>query len=367
MRVKNVVVGGGLTGLTIAERLASAGESVLVIEKRDHIGGNCHDFFDADNCYVQKYGPHLFHTSHKDVWQYLSQFTDWHPYEHRVFGHIKGQIIPIPFNLDSIDLSFEAEKAVIFKKKLEENHGHGSRISIFDLLNSKDEHLKELGEYIFQYVFINYTIKQWDIHPDDLDRSVLNRVPVAITRTNKYFSDTYEAMPKQGFSAIFKKMIANPNIKVMLNKDYKDVISSTSYDRLFYTGPLDYFFDYKFGKLKYRNIDYAFEKHDSPYHEHADVTVLNFPNDNNYTRISEFNKFLGIKTKKTVIVKEYPSWTKGTMAYPVQNTDNQKLVTKYMEEAKKLKNVVFAGRLAECKYYNMDQAVKRALDICSEL
>jgi UDP-galactopyranose mutase len=365
--MRNVVVGAGITGLTIAERLASVGEDVLIIEKRDHIGGNCYDFFDSDRCYVQQYGPHLFHTSHKDVWQYLSRFTEWHPYKHRVHGHINRQIVPIPFNLNSIDLSFGKAKAGIFTKKLKEKHGEGSRISIFDLLNSDDAHLKELGDYIFKNVFINYTIKQWDIHPDELDKSVLNRVPVAITRENRYFSDTYEAMPKQGFSAIFQKMVQNPKIKVMLNKDYKDIVNGLSYSRLFYTGPLDYFFDFKFGKLKYRNIEYVFEKHDSPYHKHPDVAILNYPNEHEFTRISEFNKFLGIETEKTVILKEFPSWEKGTMSYPVQSPENMRSVNTYLEEAKKLKNVVFAGRLAECKYYNMDQAVKRALDICNEL
>lgn len=360
MKFKNIVIGSGISGITVAHKLAKKGEPVLIIEKRSHIGGNSYDYFDSDGCYIQKYGPHIFHTTNKQVWDYVSQFTKWRNYQHKVLGFIDGNLIPIPFNFDSIDKVFPEKIASEMKDLLIKKQGYGSRISVFDLMNSSESELRILGDYIYKKVFLNYTIKQWDQKPDEIDKSVLNRVPVVIGTDPRYFNDAYQGIPESGFTEIFRKMLDCSRIKILLNTDYKEVIDSIEYERMFYTGPLDYFFDFKFGSIKYRAIDFEFEKVKSPFQKSS---VINYPNDFEFTRITEFGKFLGKENKKTIILKEYPSWDKGTKAYPVKNDENQKIINRYLKETKTLKNVYFVGRLAECKYYNMDKAFENAIDI----
>jgi UDP-galactopyranose mutase len=362
MGSKNIVVGAGITGLTIAERLASKGEEVLIIEKRDHIGGNCYDFLDENGNYVQQYGPHIFHTKLKEVWDYLSQFTEWNDYSHKVVGWINGKLINIPFNLNSIDATFDKEEAEEIKKVLIEEFGKETKIPILDLRKHSNPLIKKLADYVYENVFLNYTMKQWDLKPEEIDPSVTARVPVFISRDNRYFQDPYKGLPKNGFTAMMKKMIENPLIKVKLGEKFKE--GKYDYDRLFYTGPLDEFFDFKFGKIKYRRVDLRFEKHDKS--SYQSNSVVNYPNTEDFTRITEFNKFLFIENSSTMIAKEYPSWTDGFQAYPVQTEENKRVISKYLQEGNKLDNVVFAGRLAECKYYNMDQAVKRALEVGNE-
>jgi len=362
MKFKNIVIGAGISGITIAQKLSEKGEQVLIIEKRDHIGGNSYDYFDSDGCYVQKYGPHIFHTSNKKVWDYVSRFTKWHNYQHKVLGFIDGNLMPIPFNFDSIDIAFPEKIASEMKDILVKKYGYGARVSVFDLINSTERQLKLLGDYVYQKVFLNYTIKQWDQKPDEIDKSVLNRVPVIIGKDPRYFSDSYQGIPEKGFTEIFRKMLDSTKIKILLNTDYKEVISYIEYESMFYTGPLDYFFDYKFGNIKYRAIDFEFEKVKSPYQK---ASVVNYPNDYEFTRITEFGKFLENENAnaKTVILREYPSWDRGTKAYPVKNSENQKLINRYLKETKTLKNTYFLGRLAECKYYNMDQAFANAIEV----
>ena len=358
MKFSNIVVGAGFTGVTIAERLKSRGESVLVIEKRNHIGGNCYDFFDKDGCYIKLYGPHIFHTSNQRVWNYISQFTEWNNYRHQVFCFIGNKLIPIPFNLNSIDLSFGSEKSKLLTNKLINKYGENAKVSIYTLLNEHDQDLRDLANYVYEKVFLNYTIKQWGHKPDELDKSVLNRVPVIVNREDYYFTDKYQGIPLLGYTKVMEKML--DGIPVMLNTDYKSIINQIAYDKIYYTGPLDYYFDYIYGEIKYRCIELKFEKHDIEYQENS---VINYPNDNEFTRITEFNKFMFIKSTKTIIAKEYASWNQGFVAYPLQNKENLEVINKYFKESGKDKKLVLAGRLAECKYYNMDQAILKGIEV----
>lgn len=360
IKIKNIVVGAGITGLTIAERLADNKEETVVIEKRNHLGGNCYDYFYQGN-YFQSYGPHIFHTSEKEVFEYLSQFTDWFDYRHKVLAFIEGDYIPLPFNLNSIDKVFKTNEAKIIQDKLIGRYGLGSKINILDLRKESDTTLIKLAEYVYKKIFKNYTTKFWATNPDLLDPSIMGRVPVFISRDEGYFQNKYQGMPLNGFSAIFNKMVQHANIKIEMAVDYKKTINNYSYKNLFYTGPLDYFFDYKFGRIKYRRIECKFIKHSVSSYQKS--SVINYPNNFNYIRTTECNKFLNIKGENTFIMEEYASWDKGFLAYIVDTEENQKVINKYKKEASKNKNLVLAGRLAECKYYDMDQAVKRGLEI----
>lgn len=358
MKYDYLIVGAGFSGAVLAERLSSVGKKVLVVEKRNHIGGNCYDFFNKSGNYIQKYGPHIFHTNDEEVWDYLSQFTKWNNYTHKVLVKIKDKLINIPFNLNSIDLAFTKKEAEQMKSVLIKEIGLEEKVPILELNESKNPLVKKLADFVYNYVFLGYTIKQWGLKPDEIDPSVTARVPVFISKDNRYFQDKFQGIPAGGFTKMFKKMLRNKNIKLILNKDFKNL--NVGYKKLFYTGPLDYFFNYKFGPILYRRINLKFEEYSKE--SFQDNSVINYPNNYKFTRKTEFNKFLFIKNESTVVAKEYASWNRGFLAYPVQSEKNQKIVDKYMNEAKNLKNVVLIGRLAECKYYNMDQAVKEALN-----
>ena len=360
-KYKNVVVGAGITGITIAERLASRGEEVLIIEKRDHIGGNCYDYFDKNGNYIQRYGPHAFHTKDKEVWDYLSNFTEWQDYEHKVLAYIEGKLVPIPFNLNSIEKCFSKEEAEKMKKKLIEIFGKGKNVPILELKKEEDKLIKKLADYVYEKVFLHYTMKQWDLKPEEIDPSVTARVPVSISRDNRYFQDKYQEMPKEGFTEMFKNMLSDPKIKLRLETDFKDVEEDYDYERLFYTGPIDEFFNYEYGKVKYRNAKWRFEKHKT--RSYQKTTQVNYPNIKSFTRVTEFNKYLNLENCPTVIAKEFPSWNKGYSAWPVKTDKNNKKIKKYKDQIEKLKDIFFVGRLAESKYYNIDEAVKRGMEL----
>jgi len=361
-RYKNIIIGAGITGLTLAERLASKGEKVLIMEKRNHIGGNCFDFFDKEGNYIQKYGPHIFHTKYKEVWDYLSKFTEWNNYEHKVIGKVKNKLVPIPFNFESIDILFNKEKAEHLKKILEKEYGLNKKVPILELKKNKNIEIKKLAEFAYENIFLNYTMKQWDLKPEEIDPSVTARVPVMVGYDNRYFQDKYQGIPSEGFTKIFQKMILNPLIEIRLGWDYKKIISNYKYDKLFYTGPLDYYFDYKFGKIKYRKISSKYKRINKT--SYQSNSVINYPaKEEKFTRITEFNKFLNIKNHSTIIMKEYPSWKKGFQAYPLKTEKNQKIIDNYLNKTKKLIDVVFIGRLAECKYYNIDEVIKEVFKI----
>jgi UDP-galactopyranose mutase len=360
-----IIIGAGISGATLAERYASVGKSVLVLEKRDHIGGNCYDYYNDDGILVSKYGAHLFHTNEESVWKYVQRFAKWYFYEHRVLAKVDGQLVPIPVNITTVNKLFglniktEAE----MRKWLDEN-----QIKNEDPQNGKEAALARVGEVLYKKMFRQYTKKQWDKYPEELDASVLNRIPVRSNFDDRYFGDKYQFLPEGGYTPLFEKMLNHPNITVLLKTDYFDVREVIKkYEKLFYTGPIDQFFDFKFSvneKLEYRSINFVHETHDKEFYQSN--SVINYPNEESFTRIVEYKHITHQKHPKTTIVKEY-TCDGGEPFYPVPNARNQSIYEKYKKEAEKLSNIYFVGRLANYKYFNMDQAFKNALDLFSSL
>jgi UDP-galactopyranose mutase len=350
-----LIIGAGFAGCVLAERLAGvAGKKVLIIDKRNHIGGNAYDHYNEEGILVHKYGPHIFHTNSKDVFDYLSNFTAWRPYEHRVLASVDGQLLPIPINLDTVNklyglnlTSFQVEE---FFASVAEHKTY--------IKNSEDVVVSKVGRELYEKFFRNYTRKQWGIDPSELDKSVIARVPTRTNRDDRYFTDTYQAMPLYGFTKMFEKMLDHPNIKIMLNTDYKEVQDIVPFKEMIYTGPIDEYFDYCYGKLPYRSLAFKHETLNKPLHQ--PVAVVNFPNEHPYTRITEFKYLTGQEHQKTSIVYEYPQ-AEGDPYYPVPKPENAELYNKYKALADESRNVHFVGRLATYKYYNMDQVVAQAL------
>ncbi|MGG3832891.1 UDP-galactopyranose mutase [Geobacillus thermocatenulatus] len=375
-----VIIGTGFAGSVLAERIATQlNKKVLMIEKRNHIGGNAYDSYDSQGILIHNYGPHIFHTKVKKVWDYLSNFTDWHLYHHKVLGVIDGQKVPIPFNLNSINQLFPKNLAERLEKKLIENFGYNKKVPILKLREVEDTDLKFLADYIYEKVFLGYTTKQWGVTPEELDPSVTGRVPVYISRDDRYFQDPYQGMPKEGYTKLFERMLDHENIKILLNTDYKEVLQfnfETGEASLFgqkfggkiiYTGPIDYFFDYKFGQLPYRSLNFVFEQFNQE--QVQEVGTVNYPNDYNFTRITEFKHLTNQSSDKTTTVKEFSQEYipgKNIPYYPIKNDNNLELYRLYKEETRKYDNLIFIGRLAEYQYYDMDMVVAKALRVFSE-
>ncbi|AMQ18854.1 UDP-galactopyranose mutase [Thermococcus peptonophilus] len=379
-----VVVGSGFAGSVLAERLSNVlRKRVLIIEKRPHIGGNSYDYYNEEGLLVHKYGPHVFRTNSKEVFEYLSKFTEWIPYQHKVLANINGTKVPVPFNLNSLYKLFPAETARSLELKLVKHFGYGTRIPILKLKKVADElgdkDLKSLANFVYEKVYLNYTLKQWEESPEELI-GVLDRVPVVLSRDNRYFNDKYQAMPKYGYTTLFYKMLLNPNIKILLNTDYKEVLEvdiDTGEVSLFgkpwkgiliYTGPIDYFFDYEFGELPYRSLEFKFETYNVEYF--LDAAVENYPNEYDFTRITEFKRLTFQKHPKTTVAYEYPRKyipSKNEPYYPIPRKENLRRYQLYNERARLLNNksktrFIFIGRLAEYKYYTMSDVIQRALD-----
>lgn len=360
MKFKYVVVGAGLAGLTIAERIANVlDEKVLVIEKRNHIGGNVYDSYNEDGILIHNYGPHIFHTNDVEVFNYLSKFTQWNVFWHRVLSYVDGNLVPMPISVETINklynlnLSTDDVEEFLAKKA----------INVPEIKTSKDVAISKVGTDIYEKMFKNYTIKQWGVDPAELDTSVISRIPVRLNRDTRYFADKYQGMPSHGYTKLCENMIANKNIKVMLNTDYKEVIDDIKYEKLIYTGPTDYFYDYKYGKLAYRSINFKFETYVKESYQVA--PVVNYPNDYDFTRITEFKKLTGQEHHKTTILKEFPC-AEGEPYYPFPTKEHKDRFAKYEADMKKEKDVIFVGRLAQYRYYNMDAVVRSALDAFSE-
>jgi UDP-galactopyranose mutase len=277
MKVDYLIVGAGFTGATLAERLASAGKRVLVVDRRDHIGGNAYDEYDPHGVLVHRYGPHIFHTNSKKVWDYLSQFTEWRPYYHRVRAVVEGKEIPLPFSLASLRALFSPRLADKLEEKLIAHYGYGARVPILGLREAEDPDLRFLADYVYRNVFEGYTLKQWGLRPEELSPTVTARVPVLVSYDTRYFQDTYQAMPKEGYTALFRRMLAHPNIKVLLGADWREVEGEVRFDRLVFTGPIDEFFGYLHGPLPYRSLRFALEHHPLPYVQ--GVGTVNCPNE----------------------------------------------------------------------------------------
>lgn len=355
MEYKYVVVGAGLAGLTLAERIATQlDERVLVIEKRSHIGGNVYDSYNEDGILVHNYGPHTFHTNMKYVWDYLSKFTEWRSYQHRVMSYVDGRFVPLPISLETINalynLNLSADEMVDFIDS--------KRVPLESIVTSEDVALSNAGKDIYEKFFKQYTIKQWGVSPDELDKSVISRIPFRTNRDTRYFTDRYQGQPLCGYTAMCKKMCNGGRIGILLNTDYKDVINQIEHEYMIYTGPVDYYFDYCFGPLKYRSVSLEFVTLDTP--SFQDVASTRYPNDYDFTRITEFKKMTGQDHRKTTILREYPCDGEDPF-YPFPTDEWMKLANKYRQLAEKEKNVYFVGRLAEYRYYDMDDVVARAL------
>ncbi|KYC39328.1 UDP-galactopyranose mutase [Scytonema hofmannii PCC 7110] len=366
MRVDWLIVGAGYSACVLAERIANElGQRVLIVEKRDHIGGNAYDYYNEYGILVHKYGPHIFHTKSKKVWDYLSQFTEWRHYYHHVLGVVEGKKVPIPFNLNTLYALFPPRYAEKLEEQLLEHFGFGVKVPILKLRETAIGDLEFLANYIYENVFVRYTAKQWELKPEELDRGVTGRVPVYISRDDRYFQDPYQAMPKQGYTEMFRRMIAHPNIKVLLNADYREVVNDIKFNRMVYTGPVDTFFDYMYGELPYRSLRFHFETLDQEHYQ--EVGTVNYPNDYDITRITEQKYLSGQTSPKTTLVMEYPQAYvpgKNDPYYPIPREENRERYDLYLKEAQKLKGtVVFVGRLAEYKYYDMDHAALRALSL----
>jgi UDP-galactopyranose mutase len=350
-----LIVGAGFAGSVLAERLATVlGQRVLIVDKRPHIGGNAYDRYDDSGVLIHPYGPHIFHTNSEDIFDYLSKFTEWRPYQHRVLASVDGQMVPMPINLDTINklyglslTSFEVEK--FFESVAEKKD---------EIKTSEDVVVSKVGRELYNKFFRGYTRKQWGLDPSELDASVTARVPTRTNRDDRYFADKFQAMPRHGYTRMFERMLAHPNIKVMLNCDYRDIVDVIPWKHMVYTGPVDAFFDYKYGKLPYRSL--RFEHVNVPKEQFQPVGTVNYPNDYGYTRISEFKHITGQEHPTTSVVYEYPC-AEGDPYYPVPRPENAELYKKYEAEAEATPNVTFVGRLATYRYYNMDQVVGQAL------
>lgn len=366
-----LIVGSGISGIVLANKIATElNEEVLIIDKKNHIGGNCYDYKDKKTgIYVHKYGTHIFHTDSEEIWNYLSQFTKWYPYQHKVVGLIDGQEVPIPFNLNSIEKIFPKQISDKLINKLISIFGFNVKVPILELKKQNDEDLRFLADFIYEKVFLNYTLKQWENKPEELDASISNRVPVYISRDDRYFQNKYQGIPLEGYTNMFNKMLDNKLIKIQLNTSYKDFIKKNDikkFKKIFYTGPIDEYFNYEFGKLSYRSLQFDFLTFDNDYFQSN--SVINYPNNYNWTRIGEYKYFLNQQNtnNKTIISYEYPKkYEEGIndRYYPIIQNKNIELYNKYLEKAKQLNNVYFLGRLGDYKYYDMDKAIQRALDI----
>jgi UDP-galactopyranose mutase len=352
-----LVVGAGFAGSVIAERLASQlGAKVLVLDKRNHIGGNAYDRYDASGLLIHQYGPHIFHTNAERIYRHLSQFTEWRQYEHRVLAHVDGRLLPIPINrttlnsLYGLNLTTEEETEEFLAQRAE---------PITDIRTSEDVVLARVGRDLYEKFFRGYTRKQWGLDPSELDKAVTARVPTRANTDDRYFSDTYQVMPAGGYTRMFERMLKHPNIKVLLQTDYRDVQNLIPFRRMVFTGPIDEFFDYRFGRLPYRSLSFEHVTLNEEWHQ--PVAVVNYPQDRDYTRVTEYKHLTGQSHPQTSLTYEYPSDT-GDPYYPVPRADNQERFKEYERLAHvKAKDVVFIGRLATYRYYNMDQVVGQAL------
>ncbi|HRP01119.1 MAG TPA: UDP-galactopyranose mutase [Candidatus Kapabacteria bacterium] len=366
MKYDYLIVGAGYAGSVLAERIATQlDKKCLIIDKRSHIAGNAFDYYDENGILVHKFGPHIFHTLSKKVWDYLSIFTKWNRHIHHVKAIVEGKAIPVPFNLNSIDQVFPKAYAEKLQNKLIENYGFGLKIPILKMLETKDSDLNFLANYIYKNVFHGYTLKQWGMKPEELDSSVSARVPVYISRDDRYFQDTYQGIPQNGYTAMFNNILNHKNIHILLNADFEDIKSGIQYDKLIYTGPIDTYFDYMYGELPYRSLKFDFQTFD--FDNFQELAQINYPNNFDYTRITEFKHLTKQKHSKTTIAYEFPQqYDKLTNEpyYPIPKAENNELFQKYKIEVDKIADkVIFCGRLADYKYYNMDQIVGVALQI----
>ncbi len=360
MKYDYLIVGSGISGIVLAERLASIGKKILIIDKKDHIGGACYDY-KCEGILVQKYGPHIFNTKSKRVFDYLRRFTKFNDYKHRVLSYYEGRFFPIPINLNTVNKFFN----INLKNEEELKNFLKDKAVVTKIIkNSEDVVLSKFGRELYEAFVKSYTKKQWDLYPSELDRSVLERLPIRYNRNNFYFDSPFQGMPKKGFTDMFKKMLSNKNIFIKLNTPYQEILKNVAKE-IIWTGKIDEYFNYKFGTLDYRSIDFLFEK--LKIKSFLPNSVVNFPQEKfKFTRITEFKKFYKIKSKKTIICKEFFTWGKEPI-YPVYNKKNMDSLQKYVKESGNEKNIHFLGRLGKYKYINIDQCVEEALNLFEKI
>jgi UDP-galactopyranose mutase len=358
----NIIVGAGLSGATLARKLADDGHNVLVIDKRNHIGGNVYDYIDKKtNIRLSKYGAHIFHTSNEEVWEFVNRFSEWTPYEHRVLSFVNNKFVPVPVNITTVNALFDLtiKNEYEMKQWLENNQIKG------EIKNSKDAALSRVGKTLYKLMFENYTKKQWNLDPIELDASVLERIPVRENFNDKYFSDKYEALPKNGYTEFVKNILNHKNIEVRLNEEYKN--KNHKSNRLFFTGKIDSYFSDKYGKLEYRSLEFNYKTYKIK--DYQPCAVVNYPSlKYAYTRKIDYKKFYKNESNYSIIAKEF-STNNGEAYYPIPTSKNKEIYLKYQKAAKELekKNIYFIGRLAEYKYFNMDEAIYSALKLYNNL
>lgn len=375
----SVIIGAGVAGCVAARDLAESGRKVLVLEQRDHIGGNCYDEKDEHGILIHKYGPHIFHTKEQKAYDYLSRFTDWYAFGHEVVANVHGKLIPVPFNLNTLHMVYEQEKADALEKKLIDAFGLESRVPILKLREHEDPEIREIADYVYENIFLHYTMKQWGQTPEQIDPAVTGRVPVLISHDNRYFQEPWQGMPLHGYTLMFEKMLDHENITVEIGVDARSRVTfsegSVSLDGqaftgdVIYTGPLDELFDCRFGRLPYRSLRFDFEYYDKP--DYQGHSVVNYTVSEDFTRITEFKYLTGQQAEGTTIVKEYPFAYTGVAGeipyYSIANEANQKLYEQYSGLVEHIPNVWLLGRLAEYKYYNIDAMVLKALELTDKI
>lgn len=376
-----IIVGAGIAGATVARKLAEeSNKKVLVLERRNHIGGNCYDKPDDHGILIHEYGPHIFHTGDEGVREFLSRFTKWYDFGHEVVAKVGNQLIPVPFNLNTLHMVYDKEKAERLEKKLIEEYGLDSRVPIMKLRESTDADVREIADYVYKNVFLYYTMKQWGQTPEEISPEVTGRVPVVISYDNRYFKDKYQSVPVDGFTPMFAAMLDHPNIEVRTGVDCSDVLDFEDgkiyFEKaeftgdLVYTGALDELFDCKFGRLPYRSLNFQFEHlNQDSFQDHS---VVNYTVSEDFTRITEFKFLTGQKdTDGTTIVREYPFAYTGAEGeipyYAILNAENEALYEKYRLLTEDFDKFHLLGRLAEYKYYNIDAMCRKAMELAEEI
>ncbi|MEF9956750.1 MAG: UDP-galactopyranose mutase [Acinetobacter sp.] len=357
-----LIIGAGFAGSVVAREMAEAGHQVQVVDRRAHIAGNAYDVKDEYGILIHQYGPHIFHTNSERIFNYLSKFTEWRAYEHKVRGVVEGKEYPFPINRDTLnqlyDLKLDEQGAADFFEKVREPKAQ--------VKSSEDVVLNSVGRDLYEKFFLNYTKKQWGLDPSELKAGVAARIPTRTNSDDRYFTDTFQAMPLHGYTVMFENLLNHPNIKVQLATDYKDWLKQDNlYDHVVYTGCIDEFYDFKFGKLPYRSLRFEHE-HLANTEKYQSVGTVNYPNDFDFTRITEFKHLTGQQHPATSIVREYPT-AEGDPYYPIPRDENEALLKKYKALADEEQNVTFVGRLAEYRYYNMDQVVGAALNAVDKI